>query len=571
MKRWILLAGIVLLGIASVIVSERQKVDVPASPAALLYLVADTEQELTRMPVHFARMSDAEEIRIGEELARSYSGMEGRENTPENTIVEHYITRVGTELARHGHRILPYKFHYIPDSNFINAFALPGGHVYVGGGLVALMDSEDELAAVIGHEIEHIDHYHCSDRVQQEQALRRIPLGGLVAIPIEVFEAGYSKDQELEADREGTRLAVQTGYSANGAIRMFETFARLQKEYQATAKTPQEEVSQVAQQALEGYFRSHPLPSERIAQIQRMIATEGWSPRAERDLRIAYLFVTAKAQRALDARKYAQAEQLANQSLRLRPDQPRAFQVLAAAQFAQADFSGAAAAYRKILEAGWPLPEIVNAYALTLAAADRKSAASEFRRWAEDVKREKPREVDVAGAGLALVAGDREAAHRLEIDLKVSGDVQAPVWIGELGWWHYLNGDYQQAVELSSEARQQRPADVNLGTQLAWALIETRHYGDALQTVESFSYERQPPPEKVIVQAVAHWQAQERDEAMRDFDIAMGTLPEWENPKWVNALYSPLVAQSVQEMQTERERRRQKARAATASHDAERN
>ena len=109
----------------------------------------------------------------------------------------------------------------------INAFALPGGHVYVGAGLLALMDSEDELAAVIGHEIEHIDHYHCAERVQQEQALRKIPLGGLVALPIELFEAGYSKDQELEADREGTRLAVQAGYSANGAIRMFETFERL--------------------------------------------------------------------------------------------------------------------------------------------------------------------------------------------------------------------------------------------------------------------------------------------------------------------------------------------------------
>lgn len=564
MKRWVLFAGIVLLGVAAVVLSERQKVNLPASPAALLYLVADTEQELTRMPVSFARMSDAEEVRIGNELARSYSGMEGRENTPENTIIAHYITRVGTELATHAHRILPYKFHYIPDSDFINAFALPGGHVYVGGGLVALMDSEDELAAVIGHEIEHTDHYHCSDRVQQEQALRRIPLGGLVAIPIEVFEAGYSKDQELEADREGTRLAVQAGYSANGAIRMFETFSRLQKEYQAQAKTPQEEMSQVAQQALEGYFRSHPLPSERIAQIQRMIAREGWSPRAERDLRVAYLFATAKAQRALEARKYAQAEQLANQSLRLRPDQPRAFQVLAAAQFAQAEFSEAAGSYRKILETGFLLPEIVNAYALALAAADRGTAASEFRRWAEEVKREKPREVDVAGAGLDLLAGDREAAHRLEIELKVSGDVQAPIWIGELGWWHYVNGDYQQAVELLSEARQQRPADVNLGMQLAWALIETRHYVDALQTLESFSYERGSPPEKAIVQAVAHWQAQERDEAMRGFDIAIGGLPEWDNPKWVKALYSPLVAQSIQEMHAEAERRQQKARVAAS-------
>ena len=56
-----------MLGVAAIVVSERRKVDAPASPAALLYLVADTEQELTRMPVHFTRMSDAEEIRIGDD------------------------------------------------------------------------------------------------------------------------------------------------------------------------------------------------------------------------------------------------------------------------------------------------------------------------------------------------------------------------------------------------------------------------------------------------------------------------------------------------------------------------
>jgi beta-barrel assembly-enhancing protease len=566
MKRWIIFAGIVLLGVASVVVSERQKVDVPASPAALLYLVADTEQELARMPVSFARMPAAEEIRIGNELARSYAIREARANTPEATIVERYITRVGSELAPHAHRILPYKFHYIPDPNFINAFALPGGHVYVGGGLVALMDSEDELAAVIGHEIEHIDHYHCADRVQQQEALRRIPLGGLVALPIEIFEAGYSKDQELEADREGTRLAVQAGYSASGAIRMFETVERLHKEYQARAyqaqaKTPQEELSQVALQTLEGYFRSHPLPSERIAQIQKMIASEGWTPRPERDLRIAYLFWTAKAQTALAAGKYAQAEQLANQSLRLRPDQPRAFQALALAQFAQANFSGAAAAYRKILETDSTNAEAVALYAQALAAADRRSAAAEFRRWANDVKGEKSREVEVDAAGLSLLAGDAEGGEKLEIEFKVSGDPQAPVWIGELGWWHYLNGDYQKSVELLSEARQQRPADLKLGRGLAWALIEVRRYGEALQTLESVAYGQPSRPERAIIQSVAHWQAQEHDEAMRDFDIALGGQPEWGNPSWVRALYSPLVAQSIQEMQAERERRRQKTKA----------
>jgi predicted Zn-dependent protease len=565
MKRWIAFAGIVLLGFASVVGSERRKVDVPASPAGLLYLVADSEQELTRMPVSFTRISDEEEIRAGNELARFYASGEEQPDTQEASTVERYLTRVGSEVARDAHRRLPYRFHYIPGSYFINAFALPGGHVYVGGGLLELMDSEDELAAVIGHEIEHIDHYHCADRVQHQQALRKIPLGGLLDLPIEVFEAGYGKDQELEADREGTRLAVESGYAASGSIRMFEAFGRLYEEYQTKAKTPQQELSRVAQQTLEGYFRSHPLPSERIAQIQRTIASEGWTMRRERDLTVAYIFWTARARRALDARQYGQAEQLANRSLRLKPDQPKALQVLALAQFAKANFSGAAAAYRKILEIDNPShAEIIAAYVQALAAEDRRGAQAEFERWAESIKGEKPQEVDVAAAGLGLLAGNPEAARKLEIGLKQSGDVQAPAWMGELGWWHYLDGNYPEAVVLLSGAVQQRPGNMKLALPLAWALIEVLRYGDALQTLEGTSPEHGIQPEIAMARAVARWQAQEHDQALLDFGVSLGEQPEWGNSSWVKALYSPLVAQSIQEMQAERERRRQKTRVSAA-------
>ena len=560
LTRWIIFAGIVLLGVASVVLSERRKVDVPASPAALLYLVADTEQELTRMPVSFTRMSDEEEIRIGNELAKLYANGEAREKTPESAIVEHYLTRIGEQVARDAHRRLPYKFHYLPSPYLINAFALPGGHVYVGAGLLNLMDSEDELAAVIGHEIEHIDHYHCAERVQREQALHKIPLGGLIALPIEVFEAGYSKDQELEADREGTRLAVEAGYSAYGAIRMFETFGRLYKESEARTKTPQDELARVAQQTLEGYFRSHPLPSERIAQIQKLIATEGWTARPERDLAVAFIFWTARARSALDARNYAQGEQLANQSLKLRPDQPKAFQVLALSRFAQANFSGAAEAYRKILEIDKiSHPEIVIAYAHALAAADRKTAPAEFKKWTDSIKGEKSREIEVAAAGLGLLAGDPETARRLESETQQSGDVQAPLWIGQLGWWHYLAGDHQKSVGLLADASEQRPGDMNLGLQLSWALIEVRRFGDALQTLANAAYTPAIEPERAMLRAVALWQGQDPDQAMLDFNRALAGQPEWGNSNWVKALYSPLVVQSVQEMQAERERRKQKA------------
>ena len=569
MKRWIAFAGILFLGIAAVVVSERRKVDVSASPAALLYLVADTEQELTRMPVRFTRMSDADEIRIGDELAKIYATQDNREETPEVAIVEHYLTRVGDRAARNAHRKLPYKFHYLPDPYMVNAFALPGGHVFVGGGLLTLMDSEDELAAVLGHEIEHIDHYHCAERVQREEALRHLPLfGDLLSLPIEVFEAGYTKDQELEADREGTRLSVDAGYSANGAIRMFEVFQRLYEAQHGKAKTPEEELSQLAQQSLEGYFRSHPLPSERIAQVQQLIASEGWTARPERDLAVAYIFWTAKAQQALSTRQYARAEQLANQSLRLRPGQPKAFQVLAVARLAQANFSGAADAYRQILEIdNTSHPEIITAYAQALAAADRKTAAAQFRQWADKVKGARPREMDVASAGVELLAGNPEPSRTQESEFKGqfkgTGDSQIAVWMAELGWWHYLAEDYPKALDLLSDADQLRPGHWDVRQRMAWTQIEMRRYSDALNSIDmqASSGERMT----TMVRAVVHWRAQEQDDALRDLASVLIEQPEWENPAWVKGLYSPAVAQDIQQMLALRKERAAQA-AAKAAH-----
>ena len=562
MKRWLLLAGIVALGVAAIVLSERQKVDAPASPAALLYLVADAEQELTRMPVSFTRMTDSEEIQIGDGLARLYLSGEERKN-PDDRAVDQYLTRVGLSLAVRAHRKLPYKFHYLSDPHLINAFALPGGHIFVGEGLLALMDSEDELAAVIGHEIEHVDHYHCAERAQREQALRKLPLGGLVALPIEVFEAGYSKDQEMEADREGTRLAAEVGYSANGAIRLFETFDRLYKIYQSPAsqpRTPQDEALRVAVQAMEGYFRSHPLPEERIAQIRTLIATQGWTARPERDLAVAYIFWTARAARSLAVHKYSEAEQLAKRSLKLKPGQGNALQVLARAEFSQAEFAAAAEAYRGYLESDTLDLEAVNEYALTLAAANRHTALAEFRQWSSTFKGEPPREITVAEAGLALLEGEAEPARKMEAEFQHPSDTTAVNWIEQTGWWRYLAGDYPRAVELLAQADQLHPGHRALREKLAWAQIEIRHYGDALASVDMSLRSGEPLP--TAVPAVVHWRTQEKDEALREFESVLAEQPEWANVNLVKGLYAPTVAQNVEEILAERERRAKERAAA---------
>jgi predicted Zn-dependent protease len=135
----------------------------------------------------------------------------------------------------------------------INAFSLPGGPVYVGEGLLDLMTSADQLAGVLGHEVEHIDHYHCVERVEVEARLRKLRLdiiAALVQIPLTVWEAGYNKDKELEAHREGMRLAVLGSYSLYGAVTLFERFARLHNEYIIHAQSPEEELWELAIQSL---------------------------------------------------------------------------------------------------------------------------------------------------------------------------------------------------------------------------------------------------------------------------------------------------------------------------------
>jgi beta-barrel assembly-enhancing protease len=291
MKRIGVFIGVFLVVVSAVYFSERRNDSTPVSANAIVEVAADAQRDLSRVPMRLTRLSDDQEIAIGNELAQQYS-INSDKMSPEELALDGYIRGVGGTVASHAHRHLPYSFHLVPNRSMINAFSLPGGPVYVGEGVLDLMTSEDELASVLGHEIEHIDHYHCAERVQVEAKLRNLKLGAigaLVQIPLSVWEAGYNKDEELEADREGMRVAVLGGYSPYGAVTLFEKFAKLHKEYIIHAQSPEEELSELAIQSLEGYFRSHPQSSERLAQANALIAQEGWQNRkVQKPFRIEY-------------------------------------------------------------------------------------------------------------------------------------------------------------------------------------------------------------------------------------------------------------------------------------------
>jgi tetratricopeptide (TPR) repeat protein len=172
-------------------------------------------------------------------------------------------------------------------------------------------------------------------------------------------------------------------------------------------------------------------------------------------------------------------------------------------------------------------------------------------------------------AGLALLAGDPVPARNAIASAKTAeaGNTTewAARWLGEFAWWYYLAGDYSTAHDLLDTATQLRPGEIRFRTSEAWVNVENRRLADALRSLDPAydAYAKTAHPERIMARGLAHWLARQPDQALQEYESAVTAQPEWENAKWVQALYSPLVAQSLQEMQDERQRRRKTQQART--------
>lgn len=283
MKRTLIFASLVVAAAAALYLSQRTPHPTPATANAVLNMVADAQRDISRIPMHMTRISDEDEIRIGNELAAHYTAKIGKLDSKARAEQD-YIRSIGARLAGRARRALPWRFHLIPDPALVNAFAVPGGHVFIGEGMLNLVMTEDELASVLAHEVEHIERYHCVERYQLEAQAKKLhigALGELARIPFSLWEAGYSKAQEADADREGIFLAVAGGYSPAGAVTLLERFFKLEHEQTIRAQHPGEEIVELAINGLGGYFRSHPQPSERLAQTRAIIAQQHWEGRTQ--------------------------------------------------------------------------------------------------------------------------------------------------------------------------------------------------------------------------------------------------------------------------------------------------
>jgi predicted Zn-dependent protease len=490
MKHRILMTVAITSLLGALVVAQRQHAQARPSAEPVLYLVADSERDLTTLPSHFTRISDDDEAKYGDDLAEEYLATRAK-LTPDDVDIEKYVKEVGAQLASRAHRRLRYEFHFIPDRSFINAFALPGGHLFIGAGLIEHMTTEDELAAVLGHEIEHVDHYHCAERLQVEAALRKIPLGEVLQIPVAVFQAGYSKDQEFEADREGILLAARSGYSAAGADRAFEMLRDLSHEKEVTVRTPPGEMAGIAAGVLTGYFRSHPDTEDRIAQARAMIASDpSLASHLERKLQAEYIFIAEHAVDAAEEGKFRVAADLAQRALHDAPGYPMALRALFEADLGLEQYTAAQDVYRTLLARDASAADLAETHAearatqlFDLKQYDREIALLEA---ILVVQPSQPRVLRAAAWAYAM-KGDRAGASakaalfdRLYSDQTVSVAADAERAAGELLGKH----DFVRAASMASLAIAFDPARPSAFRIAADAELAQAHFGEAAAAYE---------------------------------------------------------------------------------------
>jgi len=223
---------------------------------------------------NFVLMSESAEIEKGKELHAEMIKQNPVYNDPE---LQAYVERVGQKMAAISHRPeLDYVFTII-DSPDINAFALPGGFVYVNRGLLTYLNSEAQLAAVLGHEIGHVTARHA---VRQQTAARSANAASIALMIITMVDirettnlisgaliSGYGRDMELEADSLGAEYLSKAGYNPNAMVEVIEVLKNHEDFMKRTSNR--------TAVAYHGLFASHPRNDTRLQEVVGKAATLG--------------------------------------------------------------------------------------------------------------------------------------------------------------------------------------------------------------------------------------------------------------------------------------------------------
>lgn len=257
------------LGCGAVVWLGEIETDVSLSSTSEIW--GDLLRDADQFGFHLTRMSDQKEMELGNRLAATMTA-----NGATDPAWERYVSEVGATLAPHLRRQgIQYRFHVV-QFPIVNAFALPGGHVFVFTGLLEFLHSEAELASILGHEMSHVDLRHCVELYQYEAAFEKAGVGDLgqaVELVRRITARGYSKHQELEADAQGFRLAAQAGYSPEAGVVIFLRMRQVFGEPpEPAARTPVGELARAVVTEMGSYYQSHPPTAERMRRLEALVA-----------------------------------------------------------------------------------------------------------------------------------------------------------------------------------------------------------------------------------------------------------------------------------------------------------
>ena len=250
----------------------RTPIRIAAALAGVLLLTHCAQNPVTGSK-DFVLMSEQQEIEMGAKAHRDVL----KEYPPvDNAVLQDYVDEVGQRLAQNSHRPnLKWRFTVV-DSPEVNAFALPGGYVYITRGIMAYLNSEAELAGVVGHEIGHVTARH---GVRQQSTATAVGIGavlGSILIPGldsqagasllqslgQALTAGYGREHELESDRLGAAYLAKGGYNPQA---MIEVIGVLKDQELFDAEIAKQEGRQPRR--YHGTFASHPSNDARLQQV----------------------------------------------------------------------------------------------------------------------------------------------------------------------------------------------------------------------------------------------------------------------------------------------------------------
>ena len=227
-------------------------------------------------------VSEAEEIQMGREADPQITASLGLVEDP---ALQRYVSDIGMRLAAVSERPnLPWSFKVVDDP-IVNAFALPGGFIYVTRGILASFDSEAELAGVLGHEIGHVTAKHTASQMSRQQ-LQQLGLGvgmifseavreygSLASAGLQLMNLSFSRGDETQSDELGLRYIGRLNYDPEAMIGVFEMLAS---------------VGGAGEGRIPEWQLTHPYPENREANIRQEIAAQQIQP-GGRVARDAYL------------------------------------------------------------------------------------------------------------------------------------------------------------------------------------------------------------------------------------------------------------------------------------------